>query len=186
MNPCGDEIQEKRIPYPVILSDYNPEWPKIYSAEKELIAGELGTGIIERISHIGSTSIVGMAAKPTIDILLEVNDNFEKDELIAKMAGLGYRYDSKPQNPAPHMMFKKGYRSSDLHGQTYHIHVRFKSDWDELYFKEYISMHPEAAKEYITLKRRLKEKYELDRAAYTDGKTEFIMKVVKKARKELE
>lgn len=180
-----DEIKRLGRLYPIILSDYNPEWPEIYAAEKKHIEDAIGSENIMRISHIGSTSVLGMAAKPTIDILLEIRNGLEDGRIITGLTGLDYIYDPQPQNPPPHMMFMKGYGREGFEGQAYHVHVRYAGDWDELYFREYLSMHPEAAEEYADLKRRLKERYEFDREAYTNGKTEFIWIAIKKARKEM-
>ena len=80
------------------------------------------------------------------------------------------------------MMFMKGYTPRGFEGQAYHIHVRYPGDWDELYFRDYLILHPDSARKYGELKLQLKEKYEFDREAYTRGKTEFIQSVIKKAR----
>ncbi|WP_317296485.1 GrpB family protein [Methanoculleus nereidis] len=170
--------------FPIILSEYNPDWPAIYSAEKELIEHAVGRHHIKRISHYGSTSIPGIIAKPTIDILLEVSDDCDNEELIRNLVGIGYLYDPQPRDPPPHMMFMKGYTPEGFVGQAYHIHVRYGGDWDELYFRDYLIFHPDVAEEYSKLKRRLKEEYPFDREAYTRGKTAFIRSVVKKARGE--
>ncbi|ADN37257.1 protein of unknown function UPF0157 [Methanolacinia petrolearia DSM 11571] len=180
-----DEIKRLGRLYPIILSDYNPAWPEIYAAEKKHIEDVLGAGNIAGITHIGSTSIKGMTAKPTIDILIEVRDGLEDERIIAALTGIGYGYDPQPQNPPPHMMFMKGYGEEGFEGQAYHIHVRYEGDWDELYFREYLSMHPKAAEEYADLKHRLKESYEFNREAYTKGKTEFVRITIKKAREEI-
>ena len=81
------------------------------------------------------------------------------------------------------MMFMKGYTSEGFQGQEYHVHVRYSGDWDELYFRDYLVLHPCFAEEYGNLKIQLKEKYQYDREGYTQGKTEFIKKITKQARK---
>lgn len=53
------------------------------------------------------------------------------------------------------------------------------------YRQDFLILHPEIAKKYVKLKHQLKEKYEHDREAYKQGKTEFIKIVTKEARKEL-
>ena len=67
--------------------------------------------------------------------------------------------------------------------KVYHIHLRFSGDNDEIYFRDYLNAHPDVAKEYETLKLQLWRKYEHNRDAYTDAKTEFIFKWTAKARK---
>jgi GrpB-like predicted nucleotidyltransferase (UPF0157 family) len=157
----------------------------MYSSEKDLIERAVGIQNIVRIRHYGSTSIPGIVAKPTIDILLEVKDDIDTGMLIKNFKDLGYLYDPQPRNPPPHIMFMKGYTQNGFVGQAYHVHVRYSGDWDEPYFQDYLVRHPEIAEEYGKLKIQLKETYEFDREAYTRGKTKFIKKITRKARTEL-
>ena len=53
------------------LVDYSAEWPRLYERELALLREALGSEIV-RAHHIGSTAVPGLAAKPVIDILLEV------------------------------------------------------------------------------------------------------------------
>lgn len=168
--------------FPIIITEHNPEWKKLYEKERTVIENAVGKSSIVRISHFGSTAVPGLAAKPTIDILLEIVGETDIEDFIAKIKGLGYLYSHQPNNPAPHMMFMKGYTPNGFEGQAFHLHVRYSGDWDELYFRDYLILHPEIAKEYGNLKRQLKDKYENDREAYTNGKTEFIREVTRKAK----
>lgn len=81
------------------------------------------------------------------------------------------------------MMFVKGYTEEGFKGQVFHIHVRYKGDWDEIYFRDYLKSHPETAKKYGELKLKLVEKFRNDREKYTESKTNFIKKINKLARK---
>jgi len=63
--------------FPIIITEYNEDWPKFYNEEKLHIEKAIGVENIFRINHYGSTSIPGMIAKPTIDILLEVFEHVE-------------------------------------------------------------------------------------------------------------
>ena len=80
------------------------------------------------------------------------------------------------------MMFVKGYKTSGLKGQSFHIHVRFKGDWDELYFRDYLRKNEGVKKEYEKLKLDLATKFKNDRDAYTSAKTDFIENINKLAR----
>lgn len=171
--------------FPINISLFNPIWSDLYLYEKNVIEKAIGLSNILRIRHYGSTSIPGIYAKPTIDILLEVFDNIDTEELVDKFDNIDYKYSPQIDNPPPHMMFMKGYTINGFDGQTYHVHVRYSGDWDELYFRDYLILHPEVAIEYGNLKLKLKEEFEYDREAYTSGKSEFITKVTEKARKEL-
>lgn len=170
--------------FPVILEEHNGAWPSDYQSEKELLSHTLDMEKIVSVNHIGSTAIPGIKAKPTIDILIEIADDYNKDKLIAAMQSAGYLCSPQPQKPAPHLMFLKGYTLQGFAAKVYHTHIRYRGDWDELYFKDYLIVHPEAAKAYEELKISLLEKFRNDRDAYTDSKGDFIKGIVEKARKE--
>ena len=55
----------------IVIADYDPAWPRRFEIERERIAAALGERAL-RIEHIGSTSVPGLAAKPIVDILVEV------------------------------------------------------------------------------------------------------------------
>ncbi len=122
--------------------------------------------------------------KKRLDILIEVSEDVNKDLIVGKLIKLGYHYIPKPENPAPHMMFVKGYTMKGFKGQVYHIHVRHSGDWDELYFRDYLEAHPAVAQEYGDLKVKLLKDYRNDRDGYTDKKSDFINRITKIARKE--
>lgn len=65
--------------------------------------------------------------------------------------------------------------------RTHHLHLvptdssRFR---DELTFRDRLRAAPQFTEEYATLKRRLADRFPRDREAYTDGKTDFIERVL--------
>jgi GrpB-like predicted nucleotidyltransferase (UPF0157 family) len=171
--------------FPVILSEHKPEWKENYLKEKTVLEKAIGIQNIVRMNHYGSTAIPGLIAKPTIDILLEIKDDTDTQRLITNMQSCGYLFDPQPKNPAPHMMFMKGYTPQGFKGQVFHVHVRFSGDWDELYFRDYLLTHPDTANEYGKLKSELHKKYEHDRNSYTYAKTDFIKRITIMARDEI-
>lgn len=169
--------------FPVILVDYNPDWPGLASIESVNIIEVVGKEFISRIEHIGSTAVPGLCAKPTIDFLLEILDITNCDLLIMQLREIDYHFIPKPENPPPHMMFAKGYSESGITGQTFHIHVRYPGDWDELVFRNYLINNQSLIADYANLKRRLAVEFKYDREKYTAGKTAFIMNINLVARK---
>lgn len=170
--------------FPIMLSEHLPVWKERYETEKEQIAKAIGSASIVRMNHYGSTSVPGLTAKPTIDILLEIAEDADPEKLQQGMKSIGYLYSPQPKDPPPCMMFMKGYTPRGFEGQVFHVHVRFGGDWDELYFRDYLICHPEAAKEYGELKRRLLKKFEFDRDGYTAAKGDFIRRITALARQE--
>ncbi|MFC2079797.1 GrpB family protein, partial [Candidatus Bipolaricaulota bacterium] len=60
--------------------DYSTDWPMLFEREIETLRSVLGEEIV-RAHHIGSTAVPGLAAKPVIDILLEVQSVDRLDAL---------------------------------------------------------------------------------------------------------
>ncbi|MHB1454963.1 MAG: GrpB family protein [Saccharofermentanales bacterium] len=182
-----DEERQSRI-YPIILSEYNPAWPEWFAEEKANLEQLIGVENIARISHFGSTSVPGLAAKPTVDILLEVQEDADLNKLIDALPSPDYIYlhqESAPtiSTPLLHLMFLKGYLPDGYAEKVYHIHVVRLGDWDEkLCFRDYLIAHPETTAEYAELKRGLFQRYEHDHNGYTEAKTEFIKAITRKAK----
>ena len=69
--------------------------------------------------------------------------------------------------------------------RTHHLHLvptgsrRFT---DVLAFRDYLRVHPHAARQYEQLKRQLAIRYVEDRQAYTDGKSAMVTAVTADAR----
>ena len=76
-----DDERRARI-YPVLLNEYNPAWPVWFTNEKNNLKRLIGADNIVRISHIGSTAIPGLTAKPTVDVLLEITDDTDLDKCV--------------------------------------------------------------------------------------------------------
>lgn len=76
--------------FPVILVQHDPSWKELYETEADFLRSVFG-GKITRISHIGSTAVPGLVAKPTIDILLEILDDTNLSATTERMRDEGWR-----------------------------------------------------------------------------------------------
>ena len=168
--------------FPIKLTPHDTNWIDYYESEKESIIKSIGPEKVVRINHIGSTAVPGLIAKPTVDILLEIDENANLAAIKKNLEASGYIFSRQPQKPPPHMMFMKGYTPEGFAGRVFHLHIRYFGDWDELYFRDYLVSHPKESKKYGDLKLLLKEKYEHDRDGYTEAKSGFINETVRKAR----
>lgn len=170
--------------FPIIIQKYSEKWVSLYLSESKRIMNSFSPSEIVKIDHIGSTAIPGLKAKPTIDILLQVSEQTDLQKIKTIFKALDYHINEHPDNPPPHLSFVKGYTRKGFKGQTYHVHLRYKGDWDEIRFRDYLIQHKEIAKEYETLKLELADNYKNDREAYTNSKTGFIEKINNLTRKQ--
>ncbi len=74
---------------PIFLAEYDAGWPATFAAEAERIAGALSERAL-RVEHVGSTSVPGLAAKPIVDILLEVSDSSDEAAYVPALESAGY------------------------------------------------------------------------------------------------
>ncbi|MCY6958334.1 GrpB family protein [Clostridium brassicae] len=170
--------------FPIILKEHSPSYKEWYLVEKDEIVNIIGKNNIKRINHIGSSAIEGLIAKPTVDILLEIDRNSDIEQIKYKLSNADWILMSLQNKTDLNMSFNKGYTPHGFAEKVFHLHVRFLGDWNELYFRDYLLIHKEIAEEYGKLKQELKEQYTHNRDEYTNAKTEFILKYTKIARKE--
>jgi len=169
------------MPYPVKLVDSKPEWSALFKKEKDLI---MDIVIIKNISveHIGSTSIPGIKAKSTIDILVGVQTLEEAMKIIPDFEKIGYEYVPEFEEQIPERRYL---RKGEKGRRSHHLHmVEIKSDFwlKHLLFRDYLRNNKEKAKEYEKLKVNLAIKYHSNREEYTRAKGSFIEKMIREAR----
>lgn len=170
----------------VAIVPYDPAWPRMFEEEKAHLLACFPDGIIRRTEHFGSTAVEGLAAKPIVDMLVEVRSLEETKTRIAPvLEAQGYDYFWRPSFGDNVPPFYAWFIKRDGTGsRTHHIHM-VEADydlWDRLLFRDYLIAHPEAAKEYEVLKLRLARDFPNDRVAYTNGKSEFCNRITRIAR----
>lgn len=169
--------------YPIILRAHNPAYAIWYEEEKARLLQLLRDHPISRVSHIGSTAVAGLIAKPTVDILLELPAGYDINAVVQLLP----QDDWIPmqQNDALETLdLGKGYTSTGFAERVFHLHVKPSGDWGELYFRDYLREHADIARQYEALKRTLKMQFEHNRDAYTGAKSAFVLENTQRAREE--
>lgn len=164
--------------FPIFLVEHDNRWKIWYNEECQRIHDFLA-GIDARISHIGSTAIDHIWAKPIIDILLEIPLREDIRNVKALIVKNGYLCMAEREQ---RISFNRGYTENGFAEKVFHLHLRYQGDNDEVYFRDYLNDNPTIANEYEKLKLSLWKAYEHDRDGYTDAKHEFVCKYTQKAR----
>lgn len=164
--------------FPIFLTEHNEVWAEWYAEEERRLAGVLPSNGI-RISHIGSTAINAIWAKPIIDILVELPTTLSMESMKEILVSDGYICMSEQPN---RKSFNLGYTSEGFAEKVFHLHLRYWGDNDELYFRDYMNENPLLAKQYEELKLSLWKKFEHDRDGYTSAKTSFVAEQTEKAK----
>ena len=168
-------LEELWLLFPIFLEEHKDCWKEWYVEEEKRLKRVLTNN--ERISHIGSTAIPSIWAKPIVDILVEIPKGTDLLDYKAEIINCGYICMSQSENG---LSFNKGYTENGFSEKVFHLHLRYAGDNDELYFRDYLIEFPDIAKEYEKLKLSLWKEYEHNRDAYTNAKTEFVRKYTEK------
>ena len=162
----------------ISLVEYNPMWVDMYEEEAEFVKSALGH-LVVGIHHIGSTAIPGICAKPIIDILVEASDIEGIESRNEAMIELGYEPRGEFGIPG-RRYFSKG--SDEI--RTHHVHIFQVGDPQikrHLNFRDYLIAYPDKAREYCELKKQLASQFREDIENYTEGKSEFIEDIDRRA-----
>ena len=148
----------------IVIADYDPAWPERFAQERERILAALGDRAL-RIEHIGSTSVPGLAAKPIVDILVEVAS---LDGVDLEPAGYVLRVHEEG-----HRMF----RTPEL---DVHVHVWPTGSPNiavDLAFRDRLRASPEDRAAYEALKRELATRDWPDMNHYAEAKGRLIREI---------
>lgn len=162
---------------PVELVEYDPAWPGLYRREEEKIRAALG-GRALSVEHIGSTSVPGLAAKPIIDINLEVSDTTDEDAYIPPLEAAGYVLRIREPDWFQH----RGLKGTD---PSVNLHV-FPAGCPELErtvrFRDHLRSNEDDRELYLRTKRELAAQTWEHVQHYADAKSEVVEEILRRAR----
>lgn len=159
----------------VTVVSYDQAWP----GEFLKILGQLAPFILPpaiRIEHVGSTSVPGLWAKPIIDIDVVIRDMTVLPEIIARLAGIGYRHEGDLGIPGREAFCYDGKPELKAH----HLYVCPESSPElrrHIAFRDYLRAHPDAVAEYGRIKREGAALFPDDIDAYIAHKSPVIEKI---------
>jgi GrpB-like predicted nucleotidyltransferase (UPF0157 family) len=160
---------------------YDPRWPALFDEESNRLRATLDPSSIVGLEHFGSTAIPGLSAKPIIDILIAVRSLANaRATFVEPLRSLDYVYWA--ENPkTDRLFFVKGMPPFGSR-RSHHVHVTEPDGemWQRLAFRDYLRVHPEEARTYERLKKRLAAEHRTDREAYTDAKAAYVETVMRK------
>jgi GrpB-like predicted nucleotidyltransferase (UPF0157 family) len=169
---------------------YDSRWAGLFRREAEHLRSCIPAALIRRIEHFGSTAVPGLAAKPIVDMLVQVTSlRAARTEIAPILKAQGYDYFWRPSIGDDIPPWYAFFIRRDRRGiRTHHIHMvtgrrTFQGHWERLLFRDYLIAHPETARAYERLKSDLAAVHPNDRVAYTEGKTIFIERITAQARK---
>jgi GrpB-like predicted nucleotidyltransferase (UPF0157 family) len=165
---------------PIVIAAYDARWPELYEEERQRLQEALGS-FARRIEHIGSTSVMSLAAKPILDISVGANSRDGVDAFLTALGFLGY--DDCRINPVfERRMFSKGGAYNE---GTHHLHVTDvgSSVWAEpILLRDYLRAHDQEARWYEQVKREAAATAGNDLNHYDHLKSPCIATLLERAR----
>lgn len=161
----------------ITLVEYDPEWPRLYEREAARIRSVLGERVL-LLEHIGSTSVPGLAAKPIIDIQLEVPDSDDEAAYAPDLEAAGYRLVIREPDWEKHRLFKGPDTNINLH---VHSPGNGETERHRLFLGR-LRSHPEELALYLAKKRELAAQTWEYVQNYADAKTGVINEIIERAR----
>jgi GrpB-like predicted nucleotidyltransferase (UPF0157 family) len=181
-NAVIDEDSMMTSGRPLVVT-YQADWPDRAASLIERLGTCLG-GPVDRIEHIGSTAVPGMAAKDVLDLQASVPDLEGAGRAFDEpLAALGlrrspYERDHLPagRNEDPADWAKRLWTRRDHHDGDVNLHVRRTGSPNErlaLLFRDWFRAHPEAIAAYGAFKTALAG-IAPDTAIYSDVKDPIV------------
>ena len=136
-------------------------WPAQYEKTAHAIRGQLGE-LVQRIDHIGSTSVPGLPAKDILDIQVTVATEPELDDVAERMVAADWELRSPrrdhpvPGLPADDIHWVKRMLVEPMYRRRVNLHIRVAGRANQRYallFRDYLRNHPETARAYAVFKQ---------------------------------
>lgn len=156
----------------VIVLPYDATWKSDFEKIRTEIESALGD-LILGIEHVGSTSVEGMSAKPCIDIDVIIRDYAVFDDVLRKLAAIGYIHEGDLG-----IKDREAFKYSDKpHLQTHHLYVCPQASKElhrHITFRDYLKSHPEAVRQYSAVKETAAQLFPDDISKYIEYKSPCI------------
>lgn len=171
----------------VVVVPYTANWAAEFEKLKSVFQNYLKT-LICNIEHVGSTAVPGLSAKPIIDIDIIISNKEKFDEIKSILRKLGYTYSGQMGIPGREA-FKRDDQLTPMDGSGYYWHEHHlyvcvedsDSLKNHLLLRDYLRANLNEAQDYGRLKIELAAKYPDDIDHYVEGKTAFILQILKKS-----
>ena len=166
----------QKLSGPIEIADYDPAWPAQYEQEAARIHSALRDRV-KRIAHVGSTSVPGLAAKPIVDIVLEVADSSDEDAYVPLLERAGYTLRGRESDWFEHRRFKGPDNDINLH--------TFSAGCEEvdrmLTFRDWLRTNAADRELYLRTKRELAAQPWAYVQQYADAKTAIVKEIMARA-----
>lgn len=155
---------------------YDPRWPALFEVTAAELRRAVGLSILG-VHHVGSTSVPSLCAKPILDVLVSVPDFDAALQLVPDIEALGYVFRADAEIEERHY-----FRRGNERARTHHLSLATplsRHHIDTIAFRDALRRDPRLASDYAELKLGLARRCPRDRESYINGKTDFVLRVIR-------
>jgi GrpB-like predicted nucleotidyltransferase (UPF0157 family) len=161
---------------PIELRGYDPSWRERYAEQATRLREALGERVV-RVEHVGSTSVPGLAAKPIIDIALEVPDTTDEPAYVDDLEAAGYALRFREPEWFEHRLFKPA-----AGGVNLHVFPARCPETDRMVrFRDWLRTNDADRELYLQTKRDLAARDWKYMQQYADAKTGVVEEIMTRA-----
>jgi GrpB-like predicted nucleotidyltransferase (UPF0157 family) len=159
------------------LAAYDPSWQASFVEQQARSSIILKPWLAGEIEHVGSTSVPGLRSKPIVDILAPVQSLAASRAAIPILEEDGWLFWPDDPNQDYRLWFLRPNPAARTHHLQIiqHDHPSFRA---LIVFRDVLRRDSKARAAYSALKADLASKYQSDRNAYSNAKTEFVQAIV--------
>ena len=170
------ELGPTRADGPIHLAEYDPAWPGLFEREAARIRSILGDRVL-LLEHVGSTSILGLAAKPRIDIVVAVPDSADEAAYVSPLVAAGYVLRIREPGWFEHRVLNGPDTEVNLH-----VFSEGCPEIDRmLAFRDRLRTHDDERRRYEAVKRDLAARHWTYVQHYADAKGEVVEGIIARA-----
>lgn len=163
----------------ITVCPWQEQWRTQFAQLSDLLSKQLH-GLISAIEHVGSTSVVGLCAKPILDVDVVIPDMTFFDAVKTRLAEIGYHHRGELGVKGREAF---GYQNNpDLMRHNLYVLTENSEELKRhLGFRDWLRSHPEDRDAYGKVKLEAAERFPENIDAYIDMKSDFIMLIYHKA-----
>lgn len=155
------------------------EWVDAGARLRDHLADLLANQVAD-VEQVGSSSVVGLLAKPIIDIAIGLAEEHDLPPVHDSLVGAGWIYRGDAGVSGGHVFVlesKPGHRVAHAHVVDHQ-----SEQWlNYLRLRDLLRADPTARARYEAVKQQLASQVGDDRVAYTDGKTSIVHQLLQES-----
>jgi GrpB-like predicted nucleotidyltransferase (UPF0157 family) len=160
----------------IYLAPYDPGWTAQFSQQADRIRAALAEKVL-RLEHVGSTAVLGLSAKPIIDMVLAVANSADELSYVPPLEKQGFVLRIREPDWFEHRLLK----APDIDANLHVFSIGCEEIDRMVTFRDWLQTHDEDRRRYEKTKRELAARTWKHVQNYADAKSEIVREILARA-----